>query len=210
LNALEHAVPPEHVEEAWSRLVGAIVQRRIFTALGAPVYSRRGALWNAAWVALQSIVVAAALVANALPVAAAYVAGRRLADARNTVALWRALVGAPVAAVWAFALSVACLVSRNAWAIPAYALLTLAGLVLYPELRSRWAKLRNVMRGSPGRRDAHILRHWVESLLMPSSPVPVAGSVSGIEASRDRGRVAHRGRQRLARGDSSTSLMHHG
>jgi 1-acyl-sn-glycerol-3-phosphate acyltransferase len=207
LKALEHAPPPEHAEHAWGRLVGAIVQRRVATALGAPVYSRRGALWNAAWVAAQSIVGAAALVVNAVPVGAAYLAGRRLADARNTVALWRVLVGAPTVVAWSFALSLACVASGHPWAIPAYALLTAAGVALYPELRGRWAKLRNVLRGSPGQTDAHILRQWVESLLVLPSPAAPAGHASGTVSSRAR-TPTRRLRQRPVRGDSSSSVMH--
>jgi 1-acyl-sn-glycerol-3-phosphate acyltransferase len=208
LKALEHAPPPEHAEQAWGRLVGAIVQRKVATAFGVPVYSRRGALWNAGWVAVQSIVVAAALLMNGLPVGAAYLAGRRLADARNTVALWRVLVGAPAAVVWSFALSLACVASGHASAIPVYAMLTAAGVALYPELRSRWAKLRNVWRGSPGRTDVQILRHWVKSLLaLPSSALP-AGHARGTVSPRDPAISTRRLRQRPVRGDSSSSVMH--
>ena len=170
LKALERTTPPEHVARAWGRIVGAMVQRRVFTALGIPVYSRRGTLWNACWLAIQAVAVAAALILNALPVAAAHYAGKRLADARNTISLWRVLVGTPLAASWAVAIAVIAGVSDHWWAIGAYAGITALGLALYSELRLRWAKLRNARRGRPCHADVHVVRHWVESLLEPLSP----------------------------------------
>jgi 1-acyl-sn-glycerol-3-phosphate acyltransferase len=129
----------------WRRVESAIADGSVATEYGAPVYSRRALWWSLLWLALQAPVVGAAALANALPLAAASLAGRRLADARNTIALWRILVGLPAFVAWTLGVAIACLVAGRPWWLVAYVALTAAGLALYHELVARWARVRNAL-----------------------------------------------------------------
>lgn len=110
---------------------------------GVPRFSKHGPLWNALWLALQLSIVSAALLLNAVPVAGAWVAGRRLADAPNTIALWRILVGAPLAFAWLLGVATLGIALRSIAVPVVYAVVTALGLVVYPELCVRWPMLRN-------------------------------------------------------------------
>lgn len=109
---------------------------------GVPRVSKHGVLWNLFWLAVQLPVVGAAATANVLPVAGAWLAGRQLADARNTIALWRIIVGAPVAVLW-LGVVIALGAGAGMWVPVAYAVITPLGLIAYPELCVRWPMLRN-------------------------------------------------------------------
>ena len=74
---------PSDVVAAWQTIERGVADGTIATERGIPVLSRHGAVWNVAWFALQSLVTAAAAVVNLPPLLAAWLAGRRLADART-------------------------------------------------------------------------------------------------------------------------------
>lgn len=119
------------------RLRGASVDRA-----GVPRFSKHGVLWNALWLALQGAIVGAAALANAVPLAGAWLAGRRVADAPNTIALWRIIVGAPLSVLWLLGVAAAGMLVGG-WFPAAYLAITLLGLWVYPELCVRWPMLRN-------------------------------------------------------------------
>jgi hypothetical protein len=167
LKQIERATLPDDVAAAWRDVSHAIGRGELATHHGAPVLSTRGVAWNAAWFAIQSIVTAAATLANAPIVAAAWIAGRRFADARNTIALWRLLAAAPVAVGWMSFLIVVVLFTGHAPWITTYGLVTLGGLVVYPELRARWPRLRNRSLSPALRDEIAVVRSWTRSLANP-------------------------------------------
>lgn len=120
---------------------------------GVPRFSRHGPLWNVLWLAIQLSIVGAALLLNLVPVAGAWLAGRRLADAPNTIALWRILVGAPLAGAWLVGVVALGVTWRSIGVFAAYLAGTTLGLVMYPELCVRWPMLRNSI-APPARRNA--------------------------------------------------------
>jgi 1-acyl-sn-glycerol-3-phosphate acyltransferase len=130
---------------------------------GVPRFSRRGALWNALWVGVQVPTVGLAWLVNVVPVTGAWLAGKRLANAPNTIALWRILVGAPLALGWLIAVVASGLATRNAWVVPAYLVITMLGLVAYPELCVRWPMLRNVFARPTIRDDASTVGQWLRA-----------------------------------------------
>lgn len=134
---------PAEIAESWCAVERAIERGALATEWDAPVFSARGPLWSAGWLLVQAPVVAAAMACNALPLAGALVAGRRLADARNTIALWRSLVGLPLLALWVGALIVYAVVARAWWIPLAWLAITALGLRLWPELLARRARLLN-------------------------------------------------------------------
>ena len=144
LKAMERAPGmPSDVVAAWQTIERGVADGTIATERGIPVLSRHGAVWNVAWFALQSLVTAAAAVVNLPPLLAAWLAGRRLADARNTITLWRLLVGATAALLWALGV-LTTLTVTGYWGLEVgYLVVTAAGLACYPALVARWPRLRN-------------------------------------------------------------------
>jgi len=154
---------PTSIASAWSSVESGVEQGRIATEHGVPVLSRRGAFWNVAWLFAQSMLVAASAIVNAPVIVAAWLAGHRLADARNTIALWRLLIGTPVAAVWlATLITCAAFSGRAVWLV-AYGVITLAGLITYPELRARWPRVRNLRVARQLANQLDVVSPWVRS-----------------------------------------------
>jgi hypothetical protein len=149
--------------ERMSRLRAASVDRA-----GVPRFSKHGVLWNTLWLGLQSAIVAAAAIANVIPLAGAWLAGRRLADAPNTIALWRILVGAPLSVLWLAGIAAVGAIV-GAWLPAAYVAITLLGLLVYPELCVRWPMLRNSVRDPALRSESIAIR---QSLLAAAAEGP--------------------------------------
>ena len=167
LSAVARAAMPARIDASWGRLARAVDRRRLATDRGAPALSRRGVPWSALWLALQLPLVAAGAIANAPPLLAAWLAARRFADARNTVALWRILVGTLVGVPWVGLMLGAAVAAHRPLLAAAYLAATLGALALFPELRARWPRLRNAF-GGPRRRvyvaDARRVATWARTL----------------------------------------------
>ncbi|MFY9821533.1 MAG: 1-acyl-sn-glycerol-3-phosphate acyltransferase [Thermoanaerobaculia bacterium] len=162
LKSLERSPLPAPLEAAWQRLERAIDGGELATAFGAPVFSKRGVLWSLAWLMVQASLTGTAALANLPPLAVGWWAGRRFADARNTIALWRVLIGFPAFVLWLLAIGGIALALRPL-VLTCYVLLSAAGLVLYPELIERWARLRNRFRAQAARPDYDSVRSWLET-----------------------------------------------
>ena len=163
LKTLEQNPLPAPLSADGQRIEQAIERGELAMAYGAPVFSRRGPLWSIAWLLVQAPLTAAAALANFPPLAAAWWAGRRFSDARNTIALWRVLIGFPAFAAWLLAVAGAAVAMRRPLIAAGYALLTALGLVLYPELIERWARLRNHVRARAVRPAYENIRSWVQT-----------------------------------------------
>lgn len=163
LKTLERSPLPVPLATEWQRVEQAIDRGEVATAYGVPVFSKRGMLWSLAWFLVQAPVVAAAALANLPPLAAGWWSGRRFADARNTIALWRALIGFPVFVLWLLVVAGITLALRRPMILASYVLLTILGLVLYPELVERWARLRNQLRAQALRPAYESVRSWLEN-----------------------------------------------
>jgi 1-acyl-sn-glycerol-3-phosphate acyltransferase len=125
---------------------------------GVPLVPIRHAWAYAVLVGLLAPPVAAALILNLPPVLAARWAGRRFADAANTIALWRILVGFPVLALWAGLLLIAALASGNGLLWLAYAGVSWLGLGSIYRLRKLGVSLANLA-GPTGLRDKLLAWH---------------------------------------------------
>ena len=139
------------------RLAGIAVDRA-----GVPRLSGHGVLWNLFWLAVQLPVVIAAATANILPLAGAWLAGRQLADARNTIALWRIIVGAPLTVLW-LGVVIASGIVGGVWLPLAYAVITALGLIAYPELCVRWPMFRNSISRRAMRSDVLAIRQLLRA-----------------------------------------------
>lgn len=159
----QRALPPS-IAERWQRVRQDIAERK--TAVdraGVPRFSRHGRLWNSLWMALQLVLVTFAWCANLVPVVGAWYAGRRLADAPNTVALWRMLIGIPLTALWWLAVLMIAWVLRSWSLLAGYLTITALGLVVYPELCVRVPMLLNALR-QRSRNDVERIGGWVRAI----------------------------------------------
>lgn len=160
---------PVHVR--WSRL--ALDIRKRDTAVdraGIPRFSRHGVVWNASWIAVQAALVSLAWLANLLPLTGAWYAGRRLADARNTIALWRMLIGVPLTTLWWAAVIIVAVAARSPALLLTYLTITALGLIAYPELCVRLPMLRNRWRRR-SREDVDAIGKWMRAMTTKGSHV---------------------------------------
>lgn len=104
LKAMEAGVP--QAETALAGFEARTAGRALFRHQGVPLLPARHAWADALHALLLMPLVAAAGLLNLPPLLIAWGAGRRFADARNTVALWRLLAGFPAFLAWAAGLSV--------------------------------------------------------------------------------------------------------
>ncbi|TCJ14667.1 hypothetical protein EZJ19_09475 [Parasulfuritortus cantonensis] len=145
LKALERGTPDLAAVAAEMRAEVEASRPRLHQ--GVPLMPIRHAWAYAVLAALLAAPVATALVLNLPAVLAARWAGRRFADAPNTVALWRLLVGVPGLALWAGLLLAAALASGHGLLWPAYAALSWLGLRSLYRLRKLAVSLANLARG---------------------------------------------------------------
>ncbi|MDD5056743.1 MAG: 1-acyl-sn-glycerol-3-phosphate acyltransferase [Sideroxydans sp.] len=111
LKALEHGMP--QVECMTAKLREEIARTpggsRLWRHQGVPLMPMNFAwAYPLLWLVLQPLVVFAC-VSNAPPLLCAWWAGKRFSDGRNTIALWRLLLGFPCLLLWAASLLVAAL-----------------------------------------------------------------------------------------------------
>jgi hypothetical protein len=152
---------PVDVGDRWRRIADHIsAQRLAVDRAGAPRFSRRGIVWNATWASLQSLIVALAWLANVVPLAGSWLAGKILADGPNTIALWRILIGTPLSLLWWFSIIAGAVVAHRAWIVPTYLAMTALGLIAYPEWCVRRAMLRNARASRELRDDVAALAEW--------------------------------------------------
>ena len=129
LKALERGIPEPVLKE------GDALEPSLFRHQGVPLYPMKHAWLYALLLLAFAPVTLAAGVANALPLLGAWIAGRTLPDGPNVVSLWRILVGAPLAVLWAAGVAAVSLVIGQPLLLAGYAALTLAGLWLYYRVR---------------------------------------------------------------------------
>lgn len=98
LKAMEAGLPG--AEQALAEFEQLTAGRPLFLHQGVPLLPIRHAWAYFLYAALLAPLVAVAGLANLPPLLLAWAAGRRFADARNTITLWRLLVGFPVFSLW--------------------------------------------------------------------------------------------------------------
>lgn len=134
---------PRNTARDWQLVAGAIADGRLSLDGALVARSRRAPAWSVGWLALQLALLLPGILLNLPVLLAAGLAGRKLADGRNTVALWRLLAGLPALAAWAALLGAAALLSGATWLPLAWAACTALALATWHEPASRIARLRN-------------------------------------------------------------------
>lgn len=146
LKALEQGLP--EAEAAQAEFDAAIADAPLFRHQGVPLIPIRHA-WAYALYALVLVpLVGAACLLNLPPILIAREAGRRFADAPNTITLWRLLTGAPALALWASGLLLWALIAGNLPAWGAYAIVSWLGLRSLYRFKKLAVSLGNLVRTS--------------------------------------------------------------
>jgi 1-acyl-sn-glycerol-3-phosphate acyltransferase len=152
LKSLEAGVP-EPLLARWRELEPQLASHRLLRHQGVPLFpTGLWLLYTALLLVLGPIVLAGAL-ANFPPLLAGGLAAWRLADGPNVIALWRILVGLPLAVLWFGIVTTSLLCFCDCWWSLGYALLTLAALeMLYRARKLSVAVWNGLGRGGLARR----------------------------------------------------------
>ena len=171
---LERCPVPPPVERDWDTVSRAISGGRLASDYGHLARSRRGPLWSVLWMLVQAPLVAAGALVNLPVLVGAWLAGRRLADARNTIALWRVLAGLPLFALWAATVVIASVAVGRPLLALLWAVLTALALRLWPELVARRVRLRNA--GAPADLQSALdrLERWAALEIAASDDMPAS------------------------------------
>lgn len=144
LKALEQGLP--EAELAAREFDAKLAGRRLFRHQEVPLVPLRHAGLYAAYAALLAPTVILACLLNLPPLLVARWAGRRFADARNTITLWRVLVGVPTLLLWALGLLMAAVAHGEPVAWLAYAAVSWLGLRSIYRLKKLAVSLANLLR----------------------------------------------------------------
>lgn len=130
LKALERHIPAR-VRQEWQALRAELRKHCVLYHQGLALYPVGPILPYVLYLTVTAPIVGVALLGNSVPLLAGYLAGKRLADGRNVVALWRILVGVPSFVLWTGTLAaVAILTGQVSW-FALHGLATLVGMKLY-------------------------------------------------------------------------------
>jgi len=134
LKALEANMPASLLAR-WRGLASQFAARRALLHQGVPLFPVGPWALYALLLLLLGPMILAGVLVNLPPVLGGWLAGRKLADGLNVVALWRILVGLPLLVIWFGAVTILLAVFAAWWWLLGYLLLTLAALKLFYRAR---------------------------------------------------------------------------
>ena len=168
LKALEAGV--SEAETALAEFEKITAGRPLFQYQGVPLLPARHAWADAAHALVLAPLVAAAGLLNLPPLLIAWGAGRRFADARNTVALWRLLAGFPAFLAWTAGL-LALAIMTGAWPLALiYVALSWLGLRSLCRLKKLAVSLGNLWRAPDLRPRLLALHRRIDAALSARGP----------------------------------------
>ncbi|MES2981504.1 MAG: 1-acyl-sn-glycerol-3-phosphate acyltransferase [Verrucomicrobiota bacterium] len=127
LKALEPGVP-DSLRKSWDGLCQRFSPSFLLRHQNVPLYPGKAWIIYAIALLILGPLVLAGMVVNFPPLALGWIAGWKLADDRNVIALWRLMVGLPVFLIWLVMVVVLLTVFSNGWWSAGYVLLTVVSL----------------------------------------------------------------------------------
>lgn len=118
---------------------------RLLGYQGVPVFPSGPTAIQASLLLLLAPIVVVGAGLNAPPLLIGAWAGRRFADDRNVVALWRILLGLPCWVVWCLTVSLVLLIEGQGMGIGLYAAFTMGALALYRRFRLLAVAVHNAL-----------------------------------------------------------------
>lgn len=163
LKTMETGVP--EAESALADFEQLSAGRPLFLHQGVPLLPIRHAWAYTLYALLLAPLVAVAGLANLPPLLLAWAAGRRFADARNTIALWRLLVGFPAFLAWTAGILTLAAVTGQ-WPLGlAYAAVSWLGLRSLYRLKKLAVSLGNLLRAADLRPPLLALHRQIDAAL---------------------------------------------
>lgn len=126
LESADHA----ELEMRWKRLPGNLLLHH-----GVPLFPMAPRLGYLLMLLVIGPGVALGWILNAPPLLSGWLAGRRLADGKNVISLWRIMAGVPVALIWSAMMIGASAWSGGGWGVAIYLGATAMGAKFYPRTR---------------------------------------------------------------------------
>lgn len=164
LKALESSTPPK-VNELWREFEGSPVAAKVCRHQGVPLVPSRFPVGYGIALLLAGPLVLAGIGLNLPPFIAAWWAGRRFADDRNVVALWRLLVGAPALALWCGVMTAGALATGHLTTLLVYLTVTVAGWMLYYRVKKLAVAVANLRLGPAVRKRLLVLHAAIQNAL---------------------------------------------
>jgi 1-acyl-sn-glycerol-3-phosphate acyltransferase len=147
LKALEKQIP-EPILRAAAGMDSTLQRGRLLLHQGVPLVPMGPVLFYVFALLILSPVVLAAMLLNAPPLLAGFLAGKKFPDDVNVISLWKVLVGIPTFLIWMSAVCITCiLMGKPVWLL-VYAGLTWAGLHLYYRVKKLAVAVHNGLRYS--------------------------------------------------------------
>ncbi|HVV71741.1 MAG TPA: hypothetical protein VHI52_09620, partial [Verrucomicrobiae bacterium] len=145
LKALEKHIP-EPISAAGEELENRLRGKRLLLHQNVPLVPMGSLLLYSLALFVFGPIVLAAMLLNAPPLAAGFLAGKKFPDDINVISLWRVLIGIPVFILWMGFIGAACIgLGHPFWLLP-YAVLTWTGLQLYYRVKKLTVAVFNGLR----------------------------------------------------------------
>ncbi len=167
LKSFESAIPSGALAR-WRELEPEFARDGVWRHQGVPLFPAHSHSVTPYILTLAALgpLVLAGLIANLPPLAAAWLAGRKLADGPNVIALWRILVGVPVAVIWFVGMTAAIAMGIGSAAAGGYVVLTLLALKgFHPTGQLAVTVGNGILHGASGGK----FRTFLQSLRLESS-----------------------------------------
>ena len=165
LKTLEAAVP-EKIMDEWHGLEPALKEAKLLYHQGVPLFPVGPAVFYLVAFLVISPIVLAAIALNLPALIAGWYASKKFPDGRNVVSLWKILVGVPVFALWAGAVTLTLLLlGKVLWPV-AYLAFTCVGLKLYYRCKKLAVAVHNALR-QPALRSRMLKFHQTVIQSMP-------------------------------------------
>lgn len=127
LKVLESGVPVS-LRESWDYLCQRFASSYLLRHQNVPLYPGKAWIIYAIALLILGPLVLAGMVVNFPPLVLGWIAGWKLADDRNVIALWRLMVGLPIFLIWSVMVVVLLALVANGWWSAGYVLLTIVSL----------------------------------------------------------------------------------
>ena len=161
LKTFERGVPAP-LGEAWARLQGECDRLGLARHQGVPLVPiARPWLYLVALPPFAAAV-GAALLFNLPPLLVAVLAAKRLADARNVIALWRLVAGLPALLAWIVVVAAL----APGWLVATYAATTLVGIAAFYRAKKLAVSVFNLLRGRALRAELLSLKKSIDEALV--------------------------------------------
>lgn len=134
---------PDELRRAWEEWGKISHGRRLFLHQGVPLFPLRSVGLYALAAVVISVLLLPGMIVQAVPLCGAAIAGKVFPDDTNVIALWRVLVGIPIAMLWNLLLAIALLWSGAWWFLIGAWIASAVMIALWYRCKKTWVVALN-------------------------------------------------------------------